>query len=281
MPRLPLFAAAALLAAPAFAQDSGTPAPEPTPAVADTVMADTTMAEPAFVPSPEKARELYSEGNERLQQSDFAGAIEKYDEALLNNPDYSYPALGRAQALVALGQNEDARAAFDQAIALGRAAGKNDVVTNAQSQLAAMMERQEQAAAAQASAETISDAVTRSAAILQSDPVSEAQAREALQLLDVAKGGGVDSTGLAYYYAKAHLTLGQFDQAVPYAQTAVDASEGQPDRSAFFIQLGLVQRGAGNLDEARAAFEGAKTGSWASWAEHYLREMDAAEADEG
>ena len=278
MLRLSLFAAAAFAAAPAFAQDMPT---EPMPAPADTVMADTTVAEPVFVPSPEKARELYSEGNERLQRSDFEGAIEKYDESLLNNPAYSYPALGRAQALVALGRNDEARAAFDQAIALGNTAGKADVVRGATEQLAAMNERDAQAAEAQASAQAISDAVTNAAALLQNDPVTEAQATEALGLLQTAEAGGVDASGLAFYYAKAHLTLGQFAEAVPYAQTAVDASEGQPDRSAYYIQLGLVQRGAGNLDEARAAFEGAKAGSWSSWAEHYLREMDAAAADEG
>ena len=278
MLRLSLFAAAAFAAAPAFAQDMPT---EPMPAPADTVMADTTVAEPVFVPSPEKARELYSEGNERLQRSDFEGAIEKYDESLMNNPAYSYPALGRAQALVALGRNDEARAAFDQAIALGNTAGKADVVRGATEQLAAMNERDAQAAEAQASAQAISDAVTNAAALLQNDPVTEAQATEALGLLQTAEAGGVDASGLAFYYAKAHLTLGQFAEAVPYAQTAVDASEGQPDRSAYYIQLGLVQRGAGNLDEARAAFEGAKAGSWSSWAEHYLREMDAAAADEG
>lgn len=281
MLRLSLFAFAALLAAPAFAQDTPTETvPDPAPVMADTVMADTTAAEPAFVPSPEKARELYSEGNERLQQSDFEGAIEKYDEALLNNPDYSFPALGRAQALVALGRTTDARAAFDQAIALGNTANQADVVRNARTQLADMMEREEQAVAAQASADQLSNAVTRSAQLLQNDPVTEAQAREALGLLQMAEAGGVDADGLAFYYAKAHLTLGEFAQAVPYAQTAVETSSGQPDRSAYYIQLGLVQRGAGDMDAARSAFESAKDGSWASWADHYLREMDTA-AEEG
>ena len=280
MLRLSLFAAAALAAAPAFAQDNPTE-PVPEPVTADTVMADTTMAEPVFVPSPEKARELYSEGNERLQQSDFEGAIEKYDEALRNNPEYSYPALGRAQALVALGRTDEARAAFDQAIALGNTAGKADVVRGATEQLAALNEREAQAAEAQASAQAVTDAITNATQLLQGDAVSEAQATEALGLLQTAEAGGVDASGLAFYYAKAHLALGQFAEAVPYAQTAVEASEGQPDRSAYYIQLGLVQRGAGNLDAARAAFEGAKDGSWASWAEHYLREMDAAAADEG
>ncbi len=67
---------------------------------------------------------------------------------------------------------------------------------------------------------------------------------------------------------------------MPYAQTAVETSSGQPDRSAYYIQLGLVQRGAGDMDAARSAFESAKDGSWASWADHYLREMDTA-AEEG
>ena len=95
------------------------------------------------------------------------------------------------------------------------------------------------------------------------------------RLLEEARVAGYDSSQVAFYYAKALNTIGQYDEAVHYADIAVEKSEGQPDRSAFFIQLGIAQRGTGNSDEARESFNAAKEGSWAAWAEYYLNEMDS------
>lgn len=89
---------------------------------------------------------------------------------------------------------------------------------------------------------------------------------------------GYDSTQVAYYYAKALNALSRHDDAVQYATIAVEQSEGTADRSAFFIQLGIAHKGAGNSDEAREAFTAAKEGAWASWADYYLNEMDSSEA---
>ena len=277
MPRSLLFALAALLAAPAFAQDAPTDSTEmPMDAVADsTMMADSVAV--VIEPNPEKARELYTEGNEVLR-SDPARALEKYDESLLYNETYAVAALGRAQALVGLRQMDEAVEAYEAAIALAQAGGDDRVVTRGREQLAQIRDSMEQRAAAQADAEATAAAVRRASDLLQTDPVSVAQANEALQLLEQAEAAGVEPSGLAFYYAKAYNALDRGAEAVPYAQAALDTSTG--DQSAFYIQLGLAHKSAGNVAEARAAFESAKEGSWAGWADHYLRQLDA-ETEEG
>ena len=272
--RLPLLALAAFVAVPALAQDAPT---DSTMMPADPTMEampDSTDApEPVIEPSPEKARELYREGNDMLQ-TDAEGALAKYDEALVYNTQYAYAALGRAQALTGLRRYDDAREAYEQAIALANATDEERVASNARAQLNTLTTRLEEQQQAQASAQAITDAVTRASSLLQADP-TPAQANEALTLLGTAEAGGVEPSGLAFYYAKAYNALDRSAEAVPYAQAAVEASEGQADRSAYYIQLGLAQKGAGDTDAARASFESAKAGSWASWADHYLRELDA------
>lgn len=275
--RLPLLALAAFVAVPVLAQDAPTDTPV-MPADSTMAMPDSAATpEPVIEPDPERARELYREGNAMLQ-SDAGGALAKYDEALLYNAQYAFAALGRAQALTGLRQFDDAREAYEQAIALANATDETRVASNARSQLNTLNSRLAEQQAAQASAQAVTDAVTRAANLLQADP-TPAQANEALTLLGTAEAGGVEPSGLAFYYAKAHNALGQNAEAVPYAQTAVDASEGQADRSAYYIQLGLAQKGSGDTDAARASFESAKAGSWASWADHYLRELDAETAE--
>ena len=267
-----VFASAALLAAPAFAQDAPT---DSTSMPADAVMADSTRMAADSVAvielSPEKARELYSEGNE-VVRTDPAAALAKYDESLLYNPQYAVAALGRAQALVGLRRLDEAAEAYETALALAAATDDARVTTRAREQLDQIRASMEQQASAQASAEATAAAVRRASDLLQTDPVSAAQANEALQLLAQAEAGGVEPAGLAFYYARAYNALDRGAEAVPFAQAALDASTG--DRSGYYIQLGLAHKSAGNVDAARAAFESAKEGSWAGWADHYLRELD-------
>lgn len=272
-----LFASAALLAAPAFAQDVPTDSTAiPSEVAADSTMMADSVAVVVIEPNPTKARELYAEGNEMLR-SDPEGALAKYDEALLYNQQYAVAALGRAQALVGLRQMDEAAEAYQSAITLAQAGGDDRVVSRAREQLAQINESMAQRAEAQASADATGAAVRRASDLLQTDPVSVAQANEALQLLQQAEEGGVEASGLAFYYAKAYNALDRGAEAVPYAQAALDASTG--DQSAFYIQLGLAHKSAGNTDAARAAFESAKAGSWAGWADHYLRELDTDAAE--
>ncbi len=140
----------------------------------------------------------------------------------------------------------------------------------------------DQAAAAQAAADAAAGAqatatkVQQATEMLSGNEITEEQASEAYTLLEQARLDGYDPNLVAFYYAKALNAMGRGAAAGPVAETAVAASEGQADRSAFYIQLGLAHMGAGNNAEARAAFEAITDGqAWYGWAQHYIGQIDA------
>ena len=289
MSRLSLSAAAAFafaLAAPASAQEA---APDTLAALpADSVAAE---AEPAIEPDPERARELYEGGRTALTAKDYDTALDQFNQSLLYNDSYAVAALGRGQALAQLGRLEDSRSALESAVAMAEAsdaANAGDVARSARSYLdqindviarrEAAAEQQQAAQAAQAAqAESAAQGqkVEQAIAVLQANEVTEAQAIDAYALLEQARLAGYDTEQVAFYYAKALNAMNRGADAVPYAETALAQSEGQEDRSLYYIQLGLAHMGAGNADDARAAFEAIGEGqSWHGWAQHYLRELD-------
>ena len=79
----------------------------------------------------------------------------------------------------------------------------------------------------QASATERAAKVQRASTMLQADPVSEGAASQAFTLLEEARVAGYDANLVAFYYAKALNVMGRSADAIPYAQTAVDASDGQ------------------------------------------------------
>ena len=254
---------------------------------ADTVAVDST--ETTIQPNADRARELYREGLDLYRAESFEEALLKYEESLLYGEAYAPAGLGRAQVLARLGRLEDARSAYESAVAMAEsfeAANAADLRTAARRGLsqvnevisaqAAATAQAEQNAAATAAAQEISDKITRATEMLSGNEISETQAIDAYALLEQAREAGYDPNLVAFYYAKALNTMGRGAEAVPYAETAVTASEGQADRSAFYIQLGLAHMGAGDAAQARAAFESIDAGqAWHSWAQHYIGQLDA------
>ncbi len=282
-----LLLAFALLALPAVAQTTDSTAMSD-PAMAMTTDSTATDSTAAFVPDPAQARPLYDEALALGRSSNYAEALLKYEESLRHNPGFAPSAFGRAQALAQLGRLEDARSAFEEAVATARAADDSAVRTAAERGLAQVqtaIEQRDANTAAQSAAATeaqrvqaMADAITEATNLLNSDPVSPDAAQRAYDALERARQSGYDANLVAYYYAKALIALDRAAEAVPYAQSAVDAADASTDRSGLYVQLGLAQRAAGDTAAARAAFEAAQSGSWASWASHYLREMDTAAA---
>lgn len=270
MTRLLLLGLAAALALPASAQTPGA-----MPAAADSAATDTT----AFVPNPALARPLYDEALAMGRAGNYEEALLKYEESLLNDPAFAPSAFGRAQALAQLGRLDDARSAFETAVAVARAANDSRVAAAAENglmQVQNAIAARDAAAGAAASAEARNAAVAEATNLLNADPLSADAAQQGYAALERARAAGYDANLLAFYYAKALLAMDRGAEALPYAQTAVDTADPASDRSGLYVQLGLAQRAAGNTQAAREAFEAAREGSWSGWAEHYLRELDAA-----
>lgn len=266
MSRLSLFALLALAvstALPAAAQE--------TPVPADSVMADSSDV---LTADPERARELYEQAEAAADSSNFEAALTLYDEALVFDETNARIALGRARTLGQLRRFEDSRTAYERAVALAEASEDNAALTAARNELQRLVQGLEQRAATQATAQAFNNAV----ALLSASP-TPGQAEEALGLLNQVMEAGYDSTRTAFYYAQAYNALDRGADALPYAEAAVAASEGEADRSGYYIQLGLAHMKMGNTEEARAAFEQTQGGAWEGWGTHYLGQLDSGGTD--
>jgi tetratricopeptide (TPR) repeat protein len=286
MTRLTLlgFAGTLLAVSPASAQT----APDSTAAPADAVSVGDSVAVPVY--DTAQAAELNTEARRVEQTSDFAAALALYDRALVADPTYAPALLGRGNMLSQLGRNADARTAYEAAIAASTDKPEYAVVLPVATRNAAIVadllvqeaEVARQNAAVAAQTEAVAEqtaAIEAATALLTADPVTPEAAQQAYDHLERARTAGYDANAVAFYYAKALNSLGRGAEALPYAEQALAAAiaaDATADVSAFYIQLGIANRFAANDPAARAAFESAKAGSWAGWADHYLAEMGPA-----
>lgn len=288
MNRLTLLGAAGALfaAAPISAQTTTSPAtPDTSGMTADTLaMADTTVA--VRVVDTDGARALYREGfafaGNTADEASLRNALAKFDEALVADDTFPPALYGRANALGRLGRLEESRAGYEAAIAASQGEANTayrEAATTALAEIESVIAQNAVVAAqnadierqnASVAAQTV--AVEQAAALLAEFPLTAENAEAGYAQLEAAREAGYDANLLSFYYAKALNALGRGAEALPYAQQALDAST-DADKSAYYIQVGLANRFAGDDDAARVAFEGAKTGSWSSWADHYLAEM--------
>ena len=286
----------ALLAALAFglsvpvAHAQADPAELPAPA-ADTVAVDS--ADVVIAPDPDRALALYNEGLALYRNDDYTAALAKYDEALLYGESFAPAGFGRGQALYSLGRLEDSRNALEAAVAMSRASDAPnaaqlqaasqqwlDTVTQTIEAREANAAAAEQQQAAAAAAQETTAKVTRAIEMLSGNETTFEQGADAYALLEQAREAGYDADQAALYYAKALTVMERGEEAVPYAETALRASEGEADRSANYIALGRAHLAAGNAAEARAAFEAIQEGeAWHGWVPHYMSQVDALESD--
>jgi tetratricopeptide (TPR) repeat protein len=246
-----------------------------TAAPAQAQTADSTQAPPAdpTTASSEDAnqsRVLFNEGFALLGQEDYEAALARFEEGLALDPANNRNAFGRAMALAQLDREEEAVAAFEQAIALSETAEDAETLGAARRALGLL-------------------SYNRAVVLLEASPLPPEAAEEALPLLVVveealpllqAAGDETVNAGqLPYQLARVHNVLGNYDEAARYAEAALEANADAADKSGYYIELGLARRGAGDVAGAREAFELAREGAWSGWAEHYLRELDAAPAD--
>jgi tetratricopeptide (TPR) repeat protein len=262
MPRTAALAALAALlgfsALPAQAQTDSTQTAPP----------DTTAATGGVsFEDANEARRRFNEGFELLGQGSYQAALAKFDEGLALDPSNNRNAFGRAMALAQLDRPDEATAAFEQAIALSETAEDAETLGAARRAYGLL-------------------SYDRALVLLETNPLPQEAASQALPLLVVVEQAlpllqeagdeTVNANQLPYQLARVHNVLGNYEDAARYAEQAVELNAGAADMSAYYIELGLARRGAGDTAGARAAFEQARTGAWSGWAEHYLRELDAA-----
>lgn len=270
---LPLLAAL-LFAGAATAQDTPTETME-----SDVMTAEADTTEPAITFNPERSRQLAAEGDALFGEKNYDGALEQYTLGLAYDSTYAKNPFGQARSYVQLRQLPQAVEAYRLAIELSNGVeGMSSITSAARTELS----RIEETMVAQQSAQAIAENINRASAMLQSEPVSASAAETAYGLMEDARMAGYDSSLVAFFYAKALNIMERHDEALPYAELALAQSEGQPDRSGFYIQVGLAHWGAGDMDAAREAFSSTAGGAWEAWGTHYIGKMEkeaAAEAE--
>ncbi len=282
MTRLPLLGLAGVLfAVPAGAQT--------TPA--DSMMTDSTamMADTTVVRMVDTARaDALNTQAVAAEGRDFAAALALYDQALVADPTYPPALLGRGNMLSQLGRNAEALPSYEAAAAaaaergstfaaVGRSATEYaGIVTGILEQQAAAdrlaAEQNATVAEQTAAVEAQTAAIEAASGFLATDPLTPEAAQQAYDQLELARSAGYDANLLAFSYAKALNALTRGAEALPFAQQALEAST-EEDKSAYYIQVGIANRYAGNDAAARDAFTQAKAGSWAGWADFYLADM--------
>ena len=196
-----------------------------------------------------------------MRDENYADALAKFEEGLAFNPTSVTNGYGRALALAQLDREDDAMEAFQNAVMLAEAAENEQIMTDARRWIG-------------------TTAYRRATEMLQANPLPSETAEQTLPLLEQAEAGGIDSGQLPYQFARVYNAIGRHEDAARYAEQAIGANQGG-DLSPYYIELGLARKETGDIAGARTAFEEAKSGSWSSWAEHYLRELDTMETSEG
>ena len=234
------------------------------------VLAALTCTAPAFVQSaaaqgtaPETTGTLaqtpqnlsnaaFNEGNKALRAGNYADALNSFNEGINILKGNARNHLGRALALAKLDREDDAEAAYEQAIALAEKANERKVLQLAKKNLSVLYLR------------TAAEGV-------KADPPTRSGSQAAIAALDKAKAAGIDDPAMHYYYARAYNALGQHERAITAGEAGAQAQRGGPaDKAKYYYEIGLAQKALGNDAAARAAFGNATYGSFRQAAEYEM-----------
>ena len=198
----------------------------------------------------------YNIGKGLIEQENFAGALERFNDGIELYPSYVKNYEGKALALKKLERVEEAIQAYQDLIAFGNEHNDTQALRKGE--------------------EGIRDHfnfLASSALGRRSEP-SASDAREAIANLEELQKI-VDADADTYFYlAVAHNALGNYDQAVSHADQALGLHRGsRTDAAKIHFTRGEALMYAGNITAAKESFENARFGNYKSPAEHYLETL--------
>lgn len=241
------------------------------PTKAQTSESDSMRAERVSTPTETEApvqrdtvlaKDLFRTASEQLQRGARDSALVTFNRGLDADPMSVGHAYGKAQVLVQLERFDEAIPALRHAVEMAEEQGRTQIYDAANSMFGQV-------------------SYNRASDLMQTSQINESQAQRVLVFLEAAEESGIERPSLPYYFAKAYNAIGQYEEAVSYAEAAVEANSDQSDLSPYYIELGIAKMNTGNSEAARAAFEQAKNGAWSQWAEHYLSQLESEETPSG
>jgi tetratricopeptide (TPR) repeat protein len=109
--------------------------------------------------------------------------------------------------------------------------------------------------------------------VLASVPPTLEAGNQAVELMTTVEGRALEDLAYHYRWARALNAAERFADASEHAENAIRLSEDEDDRSAYYYEMGVSLKGMGQATPAREAFDQARTGAWAAWAEYQIASM--------
>ena len=198
----------------------------------------------------------YNRGALAAKNENYDQALTYFNQGIENDPQYAKNYLGKASALRKQENINEAMAAYQQAIEVGE---------------------QSDPQIAQAAQNSIRGYYTHLASQALSrggENVRSADAEEALGYLDEMEQYVEADADTYFYRATAANALGNYEQAIQYADQAISMHNGsRSDAAKLYFAKGEALMYMGNIAEAKAAFQNATYGSYKASAEHYLETL--------
>jgi len=186
----------------------------------------------------------------------FEAAIEHFDKGIEHFPTYINNYQGRALALRKLNREEESIAAFMTVIEVGERISDHNAINTAQESIRNFYHFKASAALAQRQTPTRTDA------------------EEAMGHLATLQEYLDPDADTYFYLATAHSVLGEYDQAVGFADQALEIHRGsRNDKAKIFFVKGEALMYMGQTADAKEAFQNAAFGSYKASAEHYLETL--------
>lgn len=198
----------------------------------------------------------YNLGRQLVSQENFEGGLARFEEGIKLNPQYANNYTGKALALKKLNRNDDAIQAYQDLIKYGEDHGDAQAVREGEKGI-----RDHYVFLA-------SSALGRSAEPRASD------AREAIEHLEKLQEFVEPDADVFFYLAAANNSLGNYDDAIQFADQALQIHSGsRTDAAKIHFVKGEALMYNGNTAAAKESFQNATFGSYKSLAEHYLETL--------
>lgn len=198
----------------------------------------------------------YNRGALAARNENYDEALTYFNQGIENNPEYAKNYLGKASALRKQERIDEAMEAYQQAIEVGE---------------------QSDPQIAQAAQNSIRDYYTYLASQALSrggENVRSADAEEAIGYIEEMQQYVEPDADTYFYLATAANALGNYEQAIQYADQALSMHQGsRTDAAKYYFAKGEAHMFLGNIEEAKAAFQNATYGSYRASAEHYLETL--------
>jgi tetratricopeptide (TPR) repeat protein len=218
----------------------------------------------AIITMRARAQAHYEEGSQLLQANDFEAALIRFEDGIAVDPSSVGNTYGRAFALAQLGREEEALEGFMRAAIVAEAVGDTAAVRLARTSRDGLVARR---------AAGVAPVYNQVDQILANIPPTLEAGNQAVELMSSVEGRALEDLAYHYRWARSLNAAERFADASAHAENAIRLSEDEEDRSAYYYEMGVALKGMGQATPAREAFDQARTGAWAAWAEYQIAAM--------